>query len=241
MYLLVEVLRADSDQEAYTLLVLGHVSSRGSEPVGARLQVFKTTPDTVGLWFLRSLREFRANHPELGDRMDDLLSRPLARTRASVYAYDRHESAGKRYGNRPYWVHLHEVVLILTDQGLEEPYLSAGYLHDVVEDTSTTREEVRAEFGPDVEALVWAVTGQGINRRERVADALAKILALRVERPDLDATSLKLADRIANVRECVRSGDSRLAMYREEQDTFAAKLAGAGLPALWEALRLALH
>lgn len=242
-YLLVEVLRNDStdEREAYALLVLGAVSDRGRELVGVHLSVSKAISDGVGLWFVRSLDDFRTQHDDLGARIDDLLSRPLLRVRASEFARRRHADAGKTYGDRPYWVHLHEVVLILEGLGFREPYLSAGYLHDVVEDTPTTREEVRTEFGPDVEALVWAVTGQGRNRRERTADTSAKILALRTERPDLDATSLKLADRIANVRECARTGDSRLTMYRGEQDKLAAVLAGAGHPALWEELRLALR
>ncbi len=242
MYLLVEVLQAvvEEKREAYTLLVLGALSQRGGEFVGTRLEVSAVRPDPVGLWYLRSLADFRKQHDDLSTHMDGLLGRSLMRVRASEFARKRHADAGKRYGDRPYWAHLHEVVLLLAEHGLFEPHLSAGYLHDVVEDTPTTREEVRTEFGPDVEALVWAVTGQGKNRRERSADAFTKILALRDARPDLDPTSLKLADRVANVRECVRTGDPRLTMYRDEQVKFASALAGAGHPALWDKLRAAL-
>lgn len=157
---------------------------------------------------------------------------------AEQFARDRH--AGQKYGDRPYAEHLHDVVLILEGLGFRGPITSAGWLHDVVEDTPTTTDEILLHFGEDVERLVWAVTGAGKNRRERVEDACGKILALRQSRPDLDATSLKLADRLANVRECIRTNDSRLDMYRREQQKLSERLAGAGHPALWEMLRIAL-
>jgi (p)ppGpp synthase/HD superfamily hydrolase len=103
-----------------------------------------------------------------------------------------------------------------------------------VEDTSLEREEIERAFGGDVAALVWAVTGVGETRKERVASAYAK---MRAHPP---AVTLKLADRIAN-SEASRRNNSRLhTMYREELPGFEVALGAHGDPAMWSRLRAAL-
>ena len=55
--------------------------------------------------------------------------------------------------------------------------VAAAWLHDTIEDTSVTREDIVAHFGDEVAALVWAVTGEGATRSERNQSAYAKIRA----------------------------------------------------------------
>lgn len=152
---------------------------------------------------------------------------------ARDFALEKH--AHQRYGERPYTVHLAAVreVLSWAGWGDAHPLAAAAWLHDVVEDTGVSREEVRERFGEEVERLVWAVTGVGASRKERNQDAYAKIRACP------EAAILKLADRIANV-EASLSVPDKLVMYRREFPGFEEALSGLGTPELWERLRAAL-
>jgi guanosine-3',5'-bis(diphosphate) 3'-pyrophosphohydrolase len=140
----------------------------------------------------------------------------------------------QRYGDKPYGYHLRAVRGVLVECGYTEgPLVLAAWLHDVIEDTPTTREEVAARFGADVASLVWAVTGRGPDRAARNHDAYAKI---RAHPP---AAILKLADRIANV-EASRGVPEKHAMYRSEWPSFRDNLAGLGDPDMWTRLERAL-
>ena len=146
---------------------------------------------------------------------------------ARRFAEAAHE--GQRYGEAPYVTHLGAVRSALADFGHGGPLAVAAWLHDTVEDTSVTREEIESRFGADVAALVWAVTGTGATRPERNASAYAKIQA------HPPAAILKLADRIANV-EASRTVPTMLAKYRAEWDSFHGHLGALGDPRMWARL-----
>ena len=156
---------------------------------------------------------------------------------AHEFASERH--AGQTYGMQSYVNgHLAEVVHILGYSGFRDDpeMLRAGWCHDIVEDTRTTIDEVRARFGDRVAHLVWAVTNEpGTNRKER---ALLTYPKIRAAGPD--AVALKLCDRIANVRSCWDLRDARLFMYYKEYSEFRGALRrpedGARVRALWEHL-----
>jgi (p)ppGpp synthase/HD superfamily hydrolase len=152
--------------------------------------------------------------------------------RAREFAIAAH--GDQRYGSEPYLVHLTAVREVLRDFGYDGDLALAAWLHDTVEDTEVTVEQLEHEFGPRVAALVWAVTGIGANRKERNASAYAKMLALP------DAVTVKLADRIANSEASARGNPGLLAMYREELAGFTAALGDYGDAAMWERLRRAL-
>ena len=130
----------------------------------------------------------------------------------------------QRYGDGPYQVHLAAVAAVLDRFGIAtDPLRQAAWLHDTVEDTDTTREQIAERFGDHVAALVWAVTNEaGPNRRARNAATYPKI----ARQPG--AVLLKLADRIANVESCIASGDRRLSMYAREYPGFRAALRSDG-------------
>lgn len=151
---------------------------------------------------------------------------------ARRFAEERH--AGQRYGGHPYGVHLAAVRAVLEGFGYGGALGVAAWLHDTVEDTGTTREEIDAGFGDEVAALVWAVTGVGENRKERNASAYEKI------RRHPEAAILKLADRIANA-EASREHPEKLSMYRRERERFEQALAGLGDARMWARLRAALE
>jgi (p)ppGpp synthase/HD superfamily hydrolase len=159
------------------------------------------------------------------------------------------------YGTFRYVKHLSDVVEILQHSGfgegnhyseraqiLRSGVLAAGWLHDVLEDTTITVEDLLQNFGIYVSDLVWAVTDEpGANRKERKAKTLAKTAAY-----GQNAIAVKLADRIANVRSSRFYDKKKFKMYREEQGEFERVLmaygpgSGALLPGMWKLLHEAL-
>jgi guanosine-3',5'-bis(diphosphate) 3'-pyrophosphohydrolase len=131
---------------------------------------------------------------------EELISDIALVLRAAEFAAKKHRKQhrkGKK--QRPYIGHCIEVARILADSGLvEDPnVLAAAFLHDTVEDTKATPEEIRTRFGPAVEQMVLELTDdKGLERDER--------WRLQVEHaPKLSpgAKLIKLADKISNVRE----------------------------------------
>lgn len=123
---------------------------------------------------------------------------------------------GQTYADKPYVGHLASVVNNLHLFGIQsEPMIAAAWLHDSVEDTSVTIEDVKRTCGNAVAELVYAVTNEpGKNRKERNARTYPKILAVP------GAVAIKLADRIANVESCWATRDSKLFMYQREYRDF---------------------
>lgn len=149
--------------------------------------------------------------------------------KARMFAYEAHRE--QRYGSEPYHVHLEEVVANLQTVTDDPEVLAAGYLHDTIEDVPTvTTDTLHAMFGSRVAELVWAVTGIGKNRKERVANALAKLAVTP------DAVTIKLADRLANARRSLANSPDKYRMYQKEHGAFRDHLAGRGDPRLWAAL-----
>jgi (p)ppGpp synthase/HD superfamily hydrolase len=134
----------------------------------------------------------------------------------------------QRFGTLPYEYHLQSVVKVLDRFGvkIEDPQLApllvAGWLHDVLEDTPLMRDDLKAQFGPEVAELVWRVTDEpGVSREDR------KPATYRKTRDNELAIILKLADRIANVEEGINAKTNKLGMYRREQAEFSGILRDA--------------
>lgn len=106
----------------------------------------------------------------------------------------------------------------------ESTLLAAAWLHDVLEDTATTYEQLLQVVGFDVANIVQAVTDEpGVNRKERKAKTLPKIKAYGKL-----AVAVKLADRLANVKGATLRRKDFLAMYHKEQPEFEAALRTPG-------------
>lgn len=142
--------------------------------------------------------------------------------KAQMFAEVRH--AGQLYAEEaPYTVHLRNVVEVLKRFGVTDPAMvCAAWLHDSVEDTNTSYGDIEKRFGHDVAELVYAVTSElGRNRKERNAKTYPKIKC------NVDATILKLADRIANVEYGAANGGKN-DMYAKEFPDFFKGIADAG-------------
>jgi len=157
-------------------------------------------------------------------------------TKAREFAAAAH---GKQmYGHVSYLSHLDEVYALSLLYGASPTVQTAAYLHDVLEDTPTTAEEVRKSFGSEVTSLVEAVTKlpKGPPRDERLAASWRKIRAAGT-----DAVFLKLLDRLANVRRSWR-GSTYYKKYQSDHLLFRAILYTPGEhEALWAELESELH
>ena len=153
-------------------------------------------------------------------------------SRARAFAVRAH--GDQQYGAQPYAVPLAGVGAALAEFGHGGDLRVAAWLHDTLEDTLAPRAELVAAVGPAVDALVWAVTGVGDDRKARNESAYVKIRAYPA------AATLKLADRLANCRASARNTPELLAKYRAEMPRFSEALAGLGDPRMWSALHAVL-
>jgi (p)ppGpp synthase/HD superfamily hydrolase len=148
---------------------------------------------------------------------------PVTEARAFAVAAHGHQ----RYGEQPYVVHLDAVAALARPYGSEAERIA--YLHDVVEDTKITLDDLRRQFGPSVADHVALLTDEpGPDRAARKVRSHAKLAAVA---PDFHlALIVKAADRLANLRESVRTANqTMLAKYRGEHPAFRAAAYRAGL------------
>jgi GTP pyrophosphokinase len=149
--------------------------------------------------------------------------------RACTLGVRAHEGQSRASGE-PYFTHALAVAQILSDLRLDHETIAAALLHDVVEDTAITLDEVRRDFGARVATLVDGVTkmaaipelpGDGDERRERVqSESLRKMLLAMAE--DVRVVLIKLADRLHNLRTLGALPEaSQRRIARETMDIFA--------------------
>lgn len=121
--------------------------------------------------------------------------------KAFEFAQKYHDGQARSSGE-PYIVHPLEVALILADLELDIASIVAGLLHDVVEDTSASLEDVEREFGKEIAELVDGVTKLGklefTSKLERQAENYRKMLIAMAK--DIRVILIKLADRLHNMR-----------------------------------------
>lgn len=120
---------------------------------------------------------------------------------AIAYATAMHRSGLRKGTNMPYIVHPLEVMHILEVMTGDKHLMAAGVLHDVVEDTSATLEDVYARFGDDIGALVEGHTEKHKEDpwEKRKEEALAHLA-----KADAREQKLVLADKLANMRAIAR-------------------------------------
>ena len=115
---------------------------------------------------------------------------------------DKAHAGQKRESGEPYITHCLEVAFILAEQHLDSTTIAAGLIHDVVEDTPVTIEDIRKEFGDEIALLVDGVTKLGqvkfLSREEEQVEFFRKML-LSMAR-DIRVILIKLADRLHNMR-----------------------------------------
>ncbi|MBW1990355.1 MAG: bifunctional (p)ppGpp synthetase/guanosine-3',5'-bis(diphosphate) 3'-pyrophosphohydrolase [Deltaproteobacteria bacterium] len=142
-----------------------------------------------------------------------------------AYVYSAQVHAGQvRLSGEPYLSHPLEVAGILADMHLDVLSISAGLLHDVVEDTHASNEEITSMFGPQLARLVAGVTKISAlsfkTREERQAESIRKMILAMAD--DLRVVLIKLADRLHNMRTIeFHTPDRQRAIARETMDIYA--------------------
>ncbi|MDR1515296.1 MAG: bifunctional (p)ppGpp synthetase/guanosine-3',5'-bis(diphosphate) 3'-pyrophosphohydrolase [Synergistaceae bacterium] len=119
---------------------------------------------------------------------------------AFVFAAEAH-GRQRRYSGDPYIVHTLGAASVLSDMQLDTPTLRAALLHDVIEDTGVSAEDLRERFGDDVATLVDGVTKLGKLPFKNVVDYQAENLRkmFLVMAKDIRVVLIKLADRLHNM------------------------------------------
>ena len=144
--------------------------------------------------------------------------------RAYVFTVQKHGTQ-KRASGDPYFSHPIEVAGLMTDLKLDQETIVTALLHDTVEDTLATIEEIEKNFGPDIAKLVDGVTKlskiEQLTDDERVAENLRKFLLAMSE--DIRVLLVKLADRLHNMRTLhfIKSPEKRKRIARETMDIYA--------------------
>lgn len=152
--------------------------------------------------------------------------------RAYVYSARVHEGQ-VRLSGEPYLSHPLEVAGILADLSLDVVSIAAGILHDVIEDTRATPEEINAVFGPEVLQIVSGVTKLSKlpvrSSKARQAENIRKMLLAMAD--DIRVILIKLADRLHNMRTLqyhTKEG-KRIRIAQETLDIYAPIAARLGI------------
>lgn len=144
--------------------------------------------------------------------------------RAYVFSVNAHGTQ-KRASGDPYFSHPIEVAGILTELHLDDQTIATAILHDTVEDTVATIEQITQLFGPDVARLVDGVTKlskiEAQTENERAAENLRKFLLAMSG--DIRVLLVKLADRLHNMRTLhyIAKPEKRRRIARETMDIYA--------------------
>ncbi len=157
--------------------------------------------------------------------------------KAYNYAVGHHGNQCRRSGE-PYIIHPLNVAFILADIGLDDSTICAALLHDVVEDTEATDEDIKREFGEEIAEMVAGVTKlssmqfETIEERQ-VEDYRRMFLAMG---KDIRVILIKLADRLHNMRTLkFLKRDRQIANAKETMELYAPLANRLGLYSLkWE-------
>jgi guanosine-3',5'-bis(diphosphate) 3'-pyrophosphohydrolase len=158
--------------------------------------------------------------------------------KAYVYGMMKH-GPQKRASGDPYFSHPLEVAAILTDLRLDDATIAVALLHDTIEDTDATRAEIDRNFGPEIGALVDALTKlkklDFVSKKTEQAENFRRLLLAVAS--DVRVLLVKLADRLHNMRtlQFMRE-DKRIRIAEETMDIYAPLAGRMGMQEMREEL-----
>jgi GTP diphosphokinase / guanosine-3',5'-bis(diphosphate) 3'-diphosphatase len=150
---------------------------------------------------------------------------------AFEFAYNLHQGQVRASGE-PYIAHPVAVAGLLRELGGDAAMIAAGFLHDIIEDTETTGEEIEAKFGESVRRLVEGVTKLSkfnfSSKTERLAENFRRMFLAMAQ--DIRVIVVKLADRLHNMRTLEHlSGDRQQRIALETREIFAPLASRLGI------------
>lgn len=146
-----------------------------------------------------------------------------------AYEYaDAHHEGQKRKSDEPYIIHPVEVAYIVSTLELDDSAICAALLHDVVEDTAATLDEIKKEFNEEIAMLVDGVTKLGklfhyLDKQEEQVENYRKFFMAMAK--DIRVVMIKLADRLHNMRTLKHLSDDRKSAIAKETIQVYAPLA----------------
>ncbi len=155
-----------------------------------------------------------------------------ALNKAYVFAMKAHGHQTRASGE-PYFTHPLEVANILTDLSMDSDTIITALLHDTVEDTDVTLEDIRKNFGENIAALVDGVTKlsriENLSDKANQAENFRKLLLAMSQ--DLRILLVKLADRLHNMRTLhhIKKVEKRVRISRETMEIYAPLAERIGL------------
>ncbi len=185
------------------------------------LQINSTVDVSLPEWLKKCLKESSTNRRETEDDRTHTDRNLICR--AFQFAYQLHQGQYRKSGE-PYIGHPVVVAGLLRDLGGSPAMIAAGFLHDVVEDTEVTIEQIDEMFGPEVRQLVEGVTKLSkINfqsKTESQAENFRRMFLAMAQ--DIRVIVVKLADRLHNMRTLQYMPDEkRRRIAQETRDIFA--------------------
>ncbi len=169
--------------------LLDSILKRDAEAMGGRIDA---TGRAIDEGFQRLLETVHANRP--GDDLEII-------RKAWVFCQRQHEGQ-RRASGEPYIIHPLEVGQVLAELKMDSTAIAAGLLHDAVEDTNITSDEIAKQFNDQVAHIVEGVTKldkiKFANREDHQAENIRKMLLAMVT--DIRVVIIKLADRLHNMR-----------------------------------------
>jgi GTP diphosphokinase / guanosine-3',5'-bis(diphosphate) 3'-diphosphatase len=183
-------------------------------PASAVVPAASDVAKLLGERFEALLRRVQANRP----------SEDIALIRKAWEFCVKHHEGQMRASGEPYVIHPLQVAEVLAEMKMDSTAIAAGLLHDAVEDTPATNEEVAKVFGDQVAHIVDGVTKidkiQFANREDRQAENVRKMLLAMVS--DVRVVLIKLADRLHNMRTLQHlTPDRQESIARETMDIYA--------------------
>ncbi|MGV3665036.1 MAG: RelA/SpoT family protein [Leptospira bouyouniensis] len=164
---------------------------------------------------------FEAVQKRLGPEKAQLIEK-------AYHIADKMHEGQKRLSGEPYIIHPMNVASVLDDLGLDERAIAAGLLHDVVEDTSYSKEDMAREFGEDIAALVEGVTKiseiKSQSKETEAAENIRKMLLATIK--DVRVMLIKLADKTHNVRTLKFQPEEKQKRIAKEVLSLYAPIAG---------------
>ena len=125
--------------------------------------------------------------------------------KALEFAAINHKGKTRKGTNTPYIVHPVEVAMILKESYFEKEIVAAGFLHDLLEDTGVTKEELKLEFGEEILRLVVGASEELENRENSCWKKRKKhTVDFLKEKADFKVKAITCADKLSNARSILR-------------------------------------